>query len=308
MGTVNTALALATEAASAYWQIFYSISAKAALAGDYAQVPGYNGPWRPPQWSPNAQAAFTIMPVASSGAVGPRQIFVFDGTIRAEHEQQSIVTLIPVQTGAAITDHVYAMPARLTVEIAMSDAMQSYTIGQWTTGPSRSISAYQQLKALQLAGTPLTIATKLETYPLMVITDCRAEETKDTKYALKATATFTQILTSLIEANQSNLNFDMTGVDTSGIPQTVPSTADGGQAQGQPTTPTTQSIYGVTPVGPGETQLTTVGGAGNFSSTPTPLTTGATPVKPGETPLTTSYIVPLNSTPNQLVSVNLPGI
>jgi hypothetical protein len=235
-----------------YWQIFYSAQAKATLAGDYAMVPGNSGPWRPPQWSAG-QASFTLLPIQSAGyqGTGTQQAFVFDGTLRAEHEQQTVVTLNPVQTGAAITDHAYVMPARLTVEIAMSDAMQSYTIGQWSSGPTRSISAYQTLKALQLANTPVSLATKLASYSLMMITDCRAEETKDTKYALKATVTFTEIFTGTVLQVQPTQAIAASLQDS----QTA-------QSQGQPLLPGIDSYV----VEPGITAP--VPWAGNFSSIP----------------------------------------
>jgi len=142
----------------------------------------------------------------------------------------------------------------LTVEIAMSDAMQSYTIGQWSSGPTRSISAYQTLKALQLANTPVSLATKLASYSLMMITDCRAEETKDTKYALKATVTFTEIFTGTVLQVQPTQ-----AIAAEGTPLQDSQTA---QSQGQPPSPGIDS-YVV------ESGITApVPWAGNFSSIP----------------------------------------
>src|SRR5215469_5595098 len=106
-----------------------------------------SGAWRPPQWQQGTGATLTITAVqatsrqtpsstatlpSTAGAPSTQQptvMYVFDGAIRADHVQDMTLTQNPVQTGVALADHSYLLPARLTVEIAMSDSMQSYVVG-----------------------------------------------------------------------------------------------------------------------------------------------------------------------------------
>ena len=91
---------------------------------------GSSGPWRPPQWASSNEPIFWIVPV-QQGAVGPQQLYAFDGPMEIDHEQQSVVTLNPIQTGAPIGDHAYVVPARLVAHLLMSDSMQSFIVGQF---------------------------------------------------------------------------------------------------------------------------------------------------------------------------------
>jgi hypothetical protein len=188
-------------------------------------------PWRPPQWSgtPNSPA-LTI--TATSTTSGQQTAYVFDAVITGEHDQQVVITLNPVQTGAAITDNAYVTPPGFTAEIEMSDAMQSYTVGQFSGAPSRSVSAYQTLIALQAALTPMQVATRLRQYSNMMITDVRAQEDPKTKYALRAFVTFRQILTASAQVTATSTssgqgtsaNQQATGQTNTGPVNTTPVT------------------------------------------------------------------------------------
>ena len=52
--------------------------------------------------------------------------YVFDGEPDIQHDQELSITQNPVQTGASISDHAFLVPVRVTAEILMSDAMQSF--------------------------------------------------------------------------------------------------------------------------------------------------------------------------------------
>ena len=162
-------------------------------AGDKPSGLGPSG-WRPPQW--------TKPPMFSITAKDPTTLlvtqYVFDNIPRVLHEQQSVVTLNPVQDGAPIGDHAYIVPARVTVEILMSDSMQSYTVGQFSDGVPRSVSAWQTLRALQESATFIYLSSRLDEYDNMLITDRRGEETPETAYAGRFTVTFTQILLATV--------------------------------------------------------------------------------------------------------------
>jgi hypothetical protein len=213
--------AFATTLASLVGRIYYSTQSPAVFAGELGLI--FPGPWRPPQWvGRKAGLSLTV----TDPDTNAQTVYVFDAAMRAQHEQQAAVTLNPVQTGAAISDHAYVIPPRLTVEIAMSDSMQSFTLGQWSDGASRSVSAYSTLLAIQQRRLPVSVATRLRAYDNMIITSVQAEETVQTKHALKALVTFTQVLTASIEVTHSSINFDVNPAN-SALPQTTGQTIVG---------------------------------------------------------------------------------
>lgn len=194
-----------------------SIVSAINIAQQFANAGGSGG-YRPPEWSSQGSTATLTLSVpgqqpnqlqaiATDGGAAddgvddvplfsPPTIYVFDAIIRAEHAQELEITKNPVQTGASLTDQAYLQPARLVVEILMSDTMQSFTVGQFSGNPSRSVSAYDTLKAIQvlaLQGIFLSVATRIAQYSNMVITSLRPTETKETRFGLKATVEFTQI-------------------------------------------------------------------------------------------------------------------
>jgi hypothetical protein len=225
------------------------------------------GPWRPPQWAnpaitsilipgtpgtqyqgssgfsgasgslgalflPNAGGIPTISVYedAQSDAItqgSPSQVLIFDGVLRLEHEQSAVPTEFPVQTGANLSDHIYIKPARLVMEIFMSDVMQSYTPGQFSSSFSRSVSAYMQLKNLLINRTIVTVNTKLDTYPNMAVVSIHAPDNFETIYSLKATVTFQQLFTAQVSSQNSSSRTQTTdanqlgSVPTTGVPDLV---------------------------------------------------------------------------------------
>jgi hypothetical protein len=137
--------------------------------------------------------------------VPPTVIYVFDGIAHTEHDQEMVVTENPVQTGASLTDHSFMLPAKVTAEVLMSDAMQSFTLGQFTSGESRSASAYEVLQMLQKSRQPLQVATRIAQYSNMLITNLNPVETHETRFGLKCRVTFTQILTATVTSVSSGL-------------------------------------------------------------------------------------------------------
>jgi hypothetical protein len=219
-------------------------------------VQGSSGPFRPANWKSKDTLTITATETTQSEEgepVNTAVAYVFDGVLHADHYQQSVITLNPVQTGAPIADHAYTMPQRLTVELLMSDAMQSYYITQWQDGPTRSYSAYQKLLSLQQQRTPLQVATRMNQYDRMLVTEVRAAESAETKYGGKFYVTFTQILTAQIEISQS-------GTADSAIPQTTVQTTVGQVATVPPSAATQALNY--TPL------ATPVPAAGQWSSLP----------------------------------------
>jgi hypothetical protein len=184
--------------------------------GNKNALQGLIGPWRPPQWnepqlysveitevsaeSSGSKALFEGQ-VVSDTATNPNvrektksTMYFFDAILRAEHSQELVRTVHPIQTGAAIVDHAYLQPARVQLEIGVSDAMARYQSGQFTGSGNKSVSAFQTLLDLQAKRLPITLTTRLKQYENMVIESVRAVENNATRNALRADVVFAQIM------------------------------------------------------------------------------------------------------------------
>lgn len=113
--------------------------------------------------------------------------FVFDAVFSTEHRLSITTTQHPVQQGASIGDHAYIEPDEVSIEVGMTDAAIS------AGGPSHSVNAYEQLRAIAEARRPVTLVTRLHTYSNMVITNLSAPDDKTTMNALKASVYFQKI-------------------------------------------------------------------------------------------------------------------
>jgi len=209
-----------------------------------------SGIWRPPQWQDPAVIMITFpgqgnntpqyASLSGIGATLPTDptSYVFDAVIRAEHAQDLRRTEHPVQTGASISDHAYIMPARLILDIGMSDAMDEYSPGMWTGAPTKSVSAYQTMLALQYSRIPLTITTKLRSYTGMVIDSLSPEETAKTVAGLRMRVEFGQIFIAEISIPSVSARPQDTGATNLGVVTPEPLTsAQLSQNLVQPTPP-----------------------------------------------------------------------
>jgi hypothetical protein len=145
------------------------------------------GPWRPLQW------LGITGETSATNIYDGKTAYFFDAILMADHESPSKATEHPIQNKANITDHVYLLPERLTLEIGMSDVMSSCILGQFSSGASKSVSAYQMLKQLRKDRKLLQITTRLDTYQNMIIENIRAFEDRRTTYGLRAMVYFRQI-------------------------------------------------------------------------------------------------------------------
>lgn len=191
-----------------------------------AQVNVSGGIWTPPQYS---QPALTILSVVQPPySVNPQQgsavqtDYVFDAVIKANHQRTIVKTSHPVLTGSNISDHYYVKPARVTLEIGMSDSMASYSQGVWTGFSTKSISAWQIIKKLQINGTLITLTTRLDTYINMQILDATAPDDNKTKHALRATIVLEELLSASVQSVPPvSARNQTTGSTTNGVVQSV---------------------------------------------------------------------------------------
>jgi hypothetical protein len=127
----------------------------------------------------------SVAEAAIQGLVGPiiirqRNIggFIADVTIREEHEDELGITENPVGQGAAITDHSFKQPARLTVDIGYSNSSL-----QSEGDPNYVSDMYAQFLALQASRQPFDVITGKRVYTNMLIallhtfTDEKTEDT-----------------------------------------------------------------------------------------------------------------------------------
>jgi hypothetical protein len=222
-----------------------------------------NKPWRPPEWDSGMQMYLMTVPQAD-GNGGTRDVaYYFDAVLRADHQSTVRHTEHPVQVGANVSDHAFNLPSRVILEIGMSDAMDRFVANQYTSADTKSISAFQTFKDIQVQRVPLTLSTRLFTYHNMIIESIHAMESNRTKYGLRAIITFSELFTTNIEVNKTN----------SARPQTTDATPKGSQTPQQPdanmldpyTLSEEQMQNGFGVFGPGGENVI---GSGNITSVP----------------------------------------
>ena len=143
-----------------------------------------NTPWRPQEWN-DSQLVYAKTSVAG---------YFFDAILKADHTTTLRATEHPVQNGASIVDHAYMLPARLTLEIGMSDCMDQFVNGQFSSNMSKSVSAYQILLQLQSDRQPMDIVTRLNDYSNMIIESIHAPDDVKTRDGLRCTVMFREIM------------------------------------------------------------------------------------------------------------------
>ncbi len=144
--------------------------------------------YRPPQWSnlPSDQSQLVLVKSNIGG-------LFFDAILHTTHKSTLQITEHPVQVGANISDHAFIMPSIVTMEIAMSDAMDSMVQGQFSDGYTKSVSAFKQLKQLQELRLPISVTTRLQTYNNMLVQSIDVPDDYKTLYGLRATVTLQEI-------------------------------------------------------------------------------------------------------------------
>lgn len=197
------------------------------------------GAWRPQQWQTQApQKVLITFPGQGStpqysSAVGStvtlpnvQTIYAFDAEIQIEHEQQLRKTEHPVQTGASISDHAFLEPARLILDIGMSDAMDAYfNPSTWSGNSSKSVSAYQTMLAMQFSRIPLSITTRLRSYQNMVIESLTPTDTYKTANGLRMRVELGQIFLAIVSQSTVSARPQDTSTTNLGTVNTQPPSA-----------------------------------------------------------------------------------
>ena len=231
--------------------------------------------WRPPQWNSPVKYSVVISGAANAPASTfeadstgggyvtvagvTTQMYVFDAVLTASHTQESHITEYAVQTGANISDHAYALPARVVLDVGMSDAMDAYAsslstdaaaaAGAWTgTSSYKSVNAFQTISSWCIKRVLLTLNTRLKSYPSMLVESVAPEESSKTVAGLRCRVTFKQVFIANVA--------QVTGA--SARTQDT-KTSNTGTVSGAPPSAAQTSQYGVT-------TPSTVPGAGTWTS------------------------------------------
>lgn len=115
-----------------------------------------------------------LLPNASADVVavfddGFNQVFADGRPIKANVNEYSKVMEHPVETGIVITDHIVEQPTEIELSV--------FLISKGNIQDYRSV--YQQIKQLKKSGTLLTVQTRTDSYPNMIITDMPHDESPD---------------------------------------------------------------------------------------------------------------------------------
>jgi hypothetical protein len=201
------------------------------------------GAYRPANWSQPQQYFLTctlpsatvsssssvngvVTPGSSSSVTsGSPTTYYFDAVMMADHAQEAVGTKHPVQIGSPLIDHVYLQPQRVVLQVKLSDAMQSFVQGQYSSVPSKSVSAYQTFLQIQAARVPITLATRLKTYQNMWLALVAAHDDVRTAHGFNGTLHFEQIISASVSTQTVSARPHATDSTNLGTLSTQPASA-----------------------------------------------------------------------------------
>jgi len=169
--------------------------------------------------------------------------YFFDAFLSVAHSSKLKITENPVESGSTVADHAYMEPRELTMEIGMSDVLTSLVPGQFNTGYTRSVSAYQTLRQMQIDRIPLFVHTRLDSYQNMLIQAISAPDDKNTQFGLRCSVTLREVIISSVKF-----------VPVSADPQVTNSS---NQGQVVPQTPQESMLFQLGLFGTGKNQVST---------------------------------------------------
>lgn len=157
-------------------------------------------------------------------------MFVFDAIKLADFDQSCIPTQKPLQTGFNTSDHAVLQPARIVLEVIMSDVIAAYSTGvgsdgvpnppMWSGNPSKSVSAFQEMINLMQNRTLITLNTRLDTYENMLLVNVRAKDDQLNYYGAAMVLTFQQLIISTVTTSFDSARSQTTGDTAQGTIQT----------------------------------------------------------------------------------------
>lgn len=146
-----------------------------------------------------------IANVLQGSAQGGYSGIVVDATLSETHENECEVTNYPVETGAAISDHVQLKPKIYTMEGIISDTPISFlilenavsvvnTFNATFLNKQRSTQVYDSLVLLQASRQPFTVISSLKRYPNMIMKSFTVDRDSDSANEIHFKMTLQQVL------------------------------------------------------------------------------------------------------------------
>src|SRR5574344_2345239 len=124
-------------------------------------------------FSSAAPSRTTLRPHRSVGEI------IFDAVIEESHEDGLEITEHPVEQGAAISDHAFVKPMRVTVRAGVSDSGGEAAAGQ----DGRASEVYERLLELMREREPFDIVTGKRAYKNMLVETLSSATTAETENA-----------------------------------------------------------------------------------------------------------------------------
>ncbi len=154
-----------------------------------------------------------------------------DVVIEEGHRDGAIITALPVETGAAITDHAFLRPAEVEMRCGFSNSSHG--------DPGYARSVYDALRRLQASRRPFTVYTGKRRYKDMLIGDLGVTTDARTENVLAVAVRLQQVIivatkttgtgTNTAAAGASQANPTSTGsVQNKGEIQPIPATVPPG--------------------------------------------------------------------------------
>lgn len=240
--------------------------------------------YRPSNWSTGHSLYSIVIPASSQTQLTPTPIsngnqtntfnfqtlfigdtiYVFDATFVAKHSRRLRATERPIQSGFNVADSAVLQQPIVTLEIGMSDTMDEFTAGMWQGNQSKSISAFDTLVRLMDDRVLLTLNTWLKSYQNMLLINVDPTEDKKSRFGLRATLTFKQMLLVTVASTTLSARPNATGSTQLGTQQgsSVPAAITNNNSLPSSVNPSL-NVDTLT------NQFGTVANAGVFSSNPT---------------------------------------
>lgn len=140
--------------------------------------------------------------------------YYFDAFTKENHVGSVRVTEHPVQGGSNISDHAYNLPDKLTLEVLVSDSVESIVSGQFTGSKSKSVTAYEILRSLKERRVLVSVRTRLHYYTNMIIENMSVSDDYKSANSLRCTVSLRQVMMAVVPVEYVTLTKRQAVVET----------------------------------------------------------------------------------------------
>jgi hypothetical protein len=148
-----------------------------------------------------------IRPARSIGGI------TMDVTVEETHVDELELTEHPVEQGAAVSDHAYLLPRKVTIRAGASDS------GGDTPAEGRCVEIYRQLLELQGTREPFELVTGKRSYQSMQIKSLTETTDKDSGAIIMVTAELREVTVATVQVVAIPRSRQRNGHKTGGVDQ-----------------------------------------------------------------------------------------